>query len=263
MRSSYKTIALWIGLILLFVAFYQYFGATQPHWARNAREPEPVWVTAVPVGAMVVVFGVLFVVFRRTAKRNALSVEAVGLMNQGRYSEALAKFEEFRRQSPKHPLSPYNVGVANLALWRVEEAAKDFDAADALAKQQPYLKEAIPPFAAVASALLGKPELAKQWLSRLDPKKGDRPLALLAEGLLACRAGDDAGARATLTRFEVKQLGGFHAALAIAVSAFCLERQSGELKPVDKVALFGETGPERLKALWPELAEFVAKAPAA
>lgn len=263
MRQSTKTIALWAVLVVLFVAFYQYFSTTEHGEPRSSREPEAIWASVVPVAAVVVVVGVLFVVFRRTAKRNALSVEAVGLMNQGRYSQALEKFEEFRRKAPKHPLSPYNVAVANLALWRVEEAAKDFDAADALAKQAPDLKEAVPPFAALASGLLGKPEVAKQWLARLDPQKGDRPLALLAEGLLACRAGDHAGARATLTRFEVKQLGGFHAALASAVSALCLERISGELRPVDKVALFGETGPERLSALWPKLAEFVAKAPAA
>jgi hypothetical protein len=41
-----------------------------------------------------------------------------------------------------------------------------------------------------------------------------------------------------------------------------VEEASGELRHVDAVPLFGETGPEGLRKAWPELIAVVERAPA-
>lgn len=41
-----------------------------------------------------------------------------------------------------------------------------------------------------------------------------------------------------------------------------IEHLSGEKRHVDRIALFGETGPEGLRKGWPELIDFVERAPA-
>jgi hypothetical protein len=61
----------------------------------------------------------------------------------------------------------------------------------------------------------------------------------------------------------VKQLGGGTGALVNALRAWAIERTTGELRHVDRVLLFGETGPQAVEKVWPELAQFVARAPAA
>ena len=50
--------------------------------------------------------------------------------------------------------------------------------------------------------------------------------------------------------------------LFVAFYQMCIEKLTGELRHVDRIALFGETGPEELRKAWPELIAFVERAPA-
>ena len=70
------------------------------------------------------------------------------------------------------------------------------------------------------------------------------------------------GARAKLSTFEVKQTSGTIGTFARTLDAFCIERLTGELRHIDRIALFGETGPEGLRKAWPEFIAFVERAPA-
>ena len=99
-------------------------------------------------------------------------------------------------------------------------------------------------------------------LAEVPAGRGDPGRVGLAEAILLIRAGDAMGARAKLGRFEVKHMAGTIGALARTLDALCIERLTGELRHVDRVALFGESGPDELRKAWPELIAFVERAPA-
>jgi hypothetical protein len=155
------------------------------------------------------------------------------------------------------------VGIARLFLWQLDEAMTELDAAVKRPENIALVSRGGPMLLALAAALKGMPTAAKAWLQQVDPRDADLGNTLLAQAVLMCREGSFASARQLLSRHEIKQLGGFYAALANALYAWCVEQTQGELRHVDRIALFGETGPERLKAAWPELAAFVERAPPA
>jgi hypothetical protein len=250
-----KTIVLWVVLIVFFVAFYRAFSNGQGGINFSGLGFAP-WAIVAAVFTGVVVWG------RRQRRINQLSTDGAELLNRGRCAEALAKFEEFRRRS-RSPIGPYNVGVARLWLWQFDEAARELEAARKGAKQVPAVAAGIPIVLGLVNAMQGDRNAAENAFASIDAKLKDSGQVLLLQGVLACRTGDFTKARQLFARHEIKQLGGFHGALANALNAWCIEQTQGELRHVDRIALFGETGPERLKAAWPELAAFVERAPAA
>ena len=86
-------------------------------------------------------------------------------------------------------------------------------------------------------------------------------LRTLVTAVIAARAGRAMEAFTRLSQPEVKQLGGMPRALADTLRAFLVFQDRGERWPVDRIALFGESGPEQLQKVWPELAAFVEQAP--
>jgi hypothetical protein len=140
----------------------------------------------------------------------------------------------------------------------VDTALSDFQTS----KDQGGLKsEFIAPYLAdhfaLSLALLNRPAEAHDALAHAPATSR----ATLAKAVRLEREGDAAGARKALACFEVKQLGGVLGALGRTVDLMSLERLTGELRPVDRVALFGETGSDALRKLWPELVDFVERAP--
>ena len=71
--------------------------------------------------------------------------------------------------------------------------------------------------------------------------------------------GEDA--REMLGRYELRSLGGPTRGLSDALKAWSVELTTGGRRHVDRVALFGEAGPEGLREAWPELVAFVERAP--
>ncbi|MBE2253490.1 MAG: hypothetical protein IAE78_28440 [Myxococcus sp.] len=115
---------------------------------------------------------------------------------------------------------------------------------------------------ALVKALLGDVAGARQALGQ-RPSSADPRLNTLTEAVLQLRAGDLEGARTRLGRFDAKQLAGTFGALGRALEGFCVAQLSGELRHVDRVALYGETGSGELASAWPELVAFVERAPPA
>lgn len=76
------------------------------------------------------------------------------------------------------------------------------------------------------------------------------------------RAGNDAEAADLLRRRETRMLGGPARALADALYSWSLDRQGHPPRPIDRVTLFGEASTDALRRVWPELADFVDRAPA-
>lgn len=265
MKQSTKTLLLWVALIIGFVAFYNIF-ANDPSRPPAPRDPDApsVW-TSILTTWLPVVFLFLFFIFfmRRMRNQHAPTHDGVRLLYQGRYVQALQKFEEYRRAQPQQPAGPFNTGSTKMQLWKLESALLDLQASEKLANGKvPTMAAMIPEHLALTLALLGREGEARLQLAAIPAGQGDPGRVALVEGILLARRGDAAGARAKLNTFEVKQMAGTVGGLARALDAFCIEQLNGELRHVDRIALFGETGPDELRRAWPEFIAFVERAPA-
>lgn len=258
-----RTIVLWVVLVVLFVGASKFFGA-RPQTPSNEAGDD--WLRAMLWQFVPIFVGFVFfaVFFGRFQKKIALANEGVRLMSQGRYAEALEKFERYRLAHPKEAPGAFNAGVAKLCLWKLERAAEDLKAAEQLGGQKlSTLATSLPEHLALTLALLADEAGARRSLALIPAGKGDAGRIALAEAVLFARAGNPTEARRRLGSFESKQLGGSIGALARAVDAMCVEALTNELRHVDRIALFGETGPQELRKAWPELVAFVERAPAA
>jgi len=257
-----RTIVIWVVLIILFFGFYAFFAA------HPSAEPSPrtddvsLWQAIVTQFLPIMVLFTVFVVFMRRLRRQSLpATVGVTLLSQGRYAEALAQFEQDRSTNPKDTVGVFNTGVAKLSLWKLEA---DLQAAEQMAGgKRPVLETLLPEHLALAFALVGDEAAARQRLATIASGKGDPGRIALAEAILLTRAGNPSEARRRLGSFESKQLGGTMGALARVVDAMCVESLTGELRHVDRVALFGEGGPDELRKAWPDFVAFIERAPAA
>lgn len=75
------------------------------------------------------------------------------------------------------------------------------------------------------------------------------------------RAGDFRAVLDRVSGFDAKQLPGVLGALGRTLEAWAVELTSGERRHVDRVALYGESGPDELVRAWPELVAFTERAP--
>ncbi len=261
MGSVFRLVGLWMVLVVGFVGFYQVFstpGSGVSHPTEAAVSPWPsVALQSLPVLVFVVVFPVVFFRLRRLTER---SLEGVQLLQSGRSLAALEMFTGLQKSAPQNWANLHNVAFAQLTLWRVADAK----ATVAKLEAQKMWRSAIDHLGAVHALILalgadvgGAKALAGRPKSKLDAGR-----YALAQAAIACRDGNFAEAVTELEKYEVKQLGGFLAALAQALKAWSVEKTTGRLLPIDRVLLFGESGPEGMKLAWPEFAEFVARAPA-
>jgi tetratricopeptide (TPR) repeat protein len=262
MTRSAKTILLWLVLIVMFVAFYRVFSVPPDGSAVTRTKPPTDWgAVAAQWVPIIVLLGVVFAFLTYRQRKHAPTYQGVRLLGQGRYVQALEVFEKYRKSQPSQPAAAFNMGSTRLMLWKLEAALLDFQAAKKLGTPGD-LATLLPEHLALTHALLGHLGEAKAAIDALPAGKGDAGRLRLAEAIILARSGDAAGARAKLATFEVKQLAGTLGAFARTLDAFCIERLTGELRHLDRIALFGETGPEELRRAWPELITFVERAPA-
>lgn len=214
----------------------------------------------VTLASGLVVSGVLWLWLRRANREAGERRAASRLINLGRYSQALNVFGAESELRPSDPIAAFNAGVCRLHLWQLPRAAADFERARALGHSA-ALAAILPEHLSLTYALLGRaPEAAR--LLEGAPAGGHPGRQALVRAILHARSGDPIRARAQLGTFEAKQLGGVMGGLARTVDAYCVEALTGEQRHVDRVALFGETGADGLAQAWPELIDFVERAPA-
>lgn len=190
----------------------------------------------------------------------------VRALNRGRYFEALEAFSKLATIAPRDPVIHFDLGLARLQLWQLDQARAALDVAWAGRQEagdySTQLVALVPENVALVAALQGRAEEALRWLSAVPSPDADPARSALVRGVIAARAGDWNGARALLAPFEVKQLGGSLGGLSRVLDAMAIEGLTGERRHVDRVALYGETGPEALRPHWPELVDFVERTPA-
>jgi hypothetical protein len=204
------------------------------------------------VGCLVFMIGVL--------QFQSRSLEAAALMGQGRL-EAASRVLTRRRIARWTGVGFYNLGLIELGLWRANEASLAFEQAWKYGPQK-RLRALVAPQLALSRALIGDATGAERWLveyGKLSPHESGQ--ALLARSLVAARAGKPKAASELLERYEMNALSGPIRGLREAMRAWCEEALTGQARFVDRVALFGEAGPERLQALWPEIVAFAQRVP--
>lgn len=251
-----RRIWLWLVVVAFFLAAF----------TLATRLPEDLRVRFVtswfPFASFAVFLAVFLLFFSWARAANRLSVEGNSLLSQGRFVEAIGMFEQAAKLARRSNVIPYYRGIALMCLWRVPEAEASFAEAAAQRFVAADLTKLLFPSRSLSAALLGRDDVA---LARLEEAEaigaGNTAEALLARAVLAVRGERWADAKALLQRYEVKLLGGPMRGLADALYAWSIERLTGELRPVDRVGLQGEAGPDALKKVWPELVTFVDRAP--
>jgi tetratricopeptide (TPR) repeat protein len=245
-----RIVGLWAFLIVLFVVFYNVFSSGQS--------------VSLPFGWLVpVLFVVFFAFFLRgrlgTAKDHN---EGLVLMQQGRYVDALAKFQKARASS-RLAMPSAGLGGAYLSMWRISESIAAYE--DFLKRSRGIIQTTpgVGPLI-LASLALGKAingDVAGTRALLDDPKTGllASSTGSLAELVLLCRAERWADAHELLRTkgLLLDQLGGVFRALLDAITAFVASKTGGADGAVSSVRLFRETSSDGLKQAWPELVAFV------
>ncbi len=270
MKPFVRTILLWFLLVVVFLAFFNWFNTPRedvgsPELAHAVDRPSLLWEVLGSWLPVVLVAGGLFAFFvwraRRTNQRNT---DGITLLQKGRFLDALKAFEAVRDRNQRAGVGWYNAGIALLGLWRVVDADASFATAAAKDMRLWDFRTLLAPQRALTAALLDRrTDVADRLVECASLAVADSAQATLAKAVLAAREGRWPDARAELQRYEVKMLSGPTRGLADALTAWAAEQLTGQLRHVDKVALFGETGPDGLKKVWPELVGFVDRAPAA
>jgi hypothetical protein len=161
-------------------------------------------------------------------------------------------------------VSLYYLGLCKLSLWRLTEAEAIFG--KALARPTDRFKVSdlsslILPSQALTLATLGRAAEARGCIDAATRGDlGQMPAVLLAGVVLEAREGHWEAVRTGLRQNEIKQLGGPPRGLAEALGAWTVEQLTGERRPVDQVALFGEAGPDAFAKAWPAFDAFLKRA---
>ncbi|GMT99360.1 hypothetical protein KH5H1_34790 [Corallococcus caeni] len=199
--------------------------------------------------------------YRRSKK---LTDEGLQLLSEGRVAAALDRFEAARPLAKVQVVPTYNIGITQLQLWRLPTAGRELSSLESR-------KDLTPQFRAVLSTALALVDALEGRLARVESRLAeaksqvDFPLGLapLASAVVACREGRWAEARALLGDASLENLTGPLRGLRNALEAWCVEQLTGERRPVDAIALFGEASQDSLQAAWPEFVDHVVKHAAA
>lgn len=194
----------------------------------------------------------------RRAQRGAReNNRAIALMNEGRFVDAIAAFEAAASLTPRSPLPAYNIGNASLWLWRLDDARTRIDKATRTIAGRPLRIMAVPTLAFIAAVQKdrSRADALEKEVEALNLTRG--PLVLLARAVWLAR---DEKWREVLEALEfnrIRALGGPARAVADALRAWAMVQTGQPLPLVDRVGVFGETGPEALKHWWPEFTDFL------
>lgn len=283
-QSPKRTLALWVVLIVMFVAIYTLFSET-PHAARRtlARcEPDYRWMVTV-VGSLLFAFGTLFVWFwRQFKKTNAFNREqeqaSVALVD-GQWQAAVAQFGALMEKYRGHGgrlVAAYQRAWAKLRDHDLEGALADAIESD---KSAGLFTKGMRTRGAVLIghlyALRGDTATAARWLEdareRVAKLEGDRLYVgaqlCVAEATLLCRQDKHGEALALLDREQSKLDSLLQVTAAVEVwvlRAFATQhtasaRSIGNLEPMLTLLRTRRRGSfDYLAVGWPALRDFLA-----
>ncbi len=263
MKSSTKTILLWVVLIVLFTAFYQLFSNNPPRPEGNQDSSNVSWWVVLMVIAIV---GVLvgysrFQASRPWRKQYDAAMKAFG---KGRFAEALELWTQSYEKTPWRPTVRFNIASARLNLWQLARSREDLMESLKLGEkaQQAALPYLVWVQVAFIDALEGKLADSRAATDKAGTSKDvTLNVPILTQAVLDVREGRLEQAQRSLRSSEMRQITGTLGELVRVLDAFCTFLATGEVRHVDKVALFQEAAPDELMRAWPELGAFLSKAP--
>lgn len=184
--------------------------------------------------------------------------EGTARLQQGRCNEALGIFDTLDGAWPPVPMLPVQRGLALLGLWRLEELRRTYEPlVSRPGRVQALFIFLTRPRLALACALLGDATRARELV---DQQPSD-PTSLLAAAVLALREKHPREACALLERKAIYQLAGPERGLRDALHAWGAHQLTGQIRHVNRVAIWGEGGPEELARAWPEFMAALERAP--
>ncbi|RKG87435.1 hypothetical protein [Corallococcus terminator] len=227
------------------------------HFEPEAYETARSFAPSIPY-LLIPLSGLLALYFLPRYRRSkALTDEGLQLLSQGRVAAALDKFEASRPLAKSPVIPTYNIGISRLQLWQLSVAERELAGLEARTDLTPRFRELLSASLAMVSAMDGRVALAEKRLSVKTWDGTPHLMAVLASGVVACRTGRWAEALEQLGHSSLQELTGPLRGLREALEAWCQEHLTGEQRPVDAVAVFGEASPDVLEACWPELVTFL------
>jgi tetratricopeptide (TPR) repeat protein len=269
-----KVLLLWISLILMFFAIYQFLSPPAPHHrAAQALSPHS-WLfdyCGQILGMVVVLSAMIWGVWvaRGNARFNLESAEGIALLEKGAAAQAAALFEGLIARHPHNgDAARFNAGTARLRAGQLDRAIELLTlVADEKKKASNAQTQAWAELAA-AYALAGKPDEATAWLAKVEARPNVNTFALVwPRALVAARRGELVELARTLeTRWRQLEntLTGNVLRRLLLLRAFAVatsEGPRGTATAEPLLARLRPTTPDEfawLTGSWPELAAFVA-----
>jgi len=231
--------------LLLFLGFFVAFSISKDH-----QKLAIVFGAAPAIGYIVAII----IDAQRGARENS---RGLLLLTEGRCVEALAAFESAAVLMPLSAIPRYNVGNANVWLWKLEEARTQIQAATEWMSGAALRSIAVPTLAYIAAIQNTRPR-ADELNKEIETLKiAGNPVVLLAQAVWFAREEKWGEVMRSIEIERVRVLGGPTRAFADALRAWAMVKTGQPLPPIDRVGVFGETGPDALKKWWPEFTEFL------
>ena len=200
--------------------------------------------------------GWLIVVSRRSQRGAVVNNRGLTLMSEGRLVEAIAALEEAKGLLVS-PLPTFNIGMASLWLWRLDEARTQLEKSTSTRAGRPLRVIATPALFFIANVQNDAARTAT-YEAELKPLGAERS-SVVHIGR-AVRFARDRNWREVLNALSLsntRPLGGPARAVADALRAWATVELGGTCPPIDHVGVFGETGPAAVRVWWPEFADFL------
>jgi hypothetical protein len=212
----------------------------------------PIWHAISPFPFGFVVLATVAAPFVQRARKERALRDVTALIDGRRYVDALTHAERARRLWPRWKGMAMLRGLAETVLWRVEAARLSFLTPLSLGLDPDDEREVMR-LALVAAELAGNPdrERARVARARLPAKTLEFPNFI--------RAARERDWQLVLELGKTLQVEACFAPLVDVLLAMAEEDTNP--RPIDKITFLGETGLEQVEKFWPDLADFVKRAP--
>ena len=276
-RAMGRTIAIWLLLIVMFIALYALLSAPEPYPQVETRGYSGWWIAVAVAITVALVLGLVVWIVVGTKRYNQRQAPGLTAIAEGDFAHAATLFEALARRYRANPnfaaVARHNQGYALMLAGDTAAAVGillGVERTPGLANESVRRKAALQ--LGRCFALAGDVDKAQRWLeaTRARPAGATDPVhdqALLdaLEGLVLCRRGKLDEARAYYEQawprlcsyLPVNKMAEVWLLRAFAVAAGSTPRDAGAAEPW--LRLVRSTSPDivdRITARWPELATF-------
>jgi tetratricopeptide (TPR) repeat protein len=272
--ASGKTIGLWVVLIVLFVAFYNFFRSASPDGEASAPSDSGSGFSAWSLVNWLfwpVVIAFFAVLLRQGMRWWRINEKGRAYLSYGDFESAIQVFDGVARKAKGAVRAEAVVHLGLVALRRgeLERALSLFTQAESsqLLAQHPGLSPTLPGLLSFCESLLGDLAAARKWLEVAHARGAQvaSGYSLLAEVALLCREGHlAAAAKIVDTRWrEAERSSVWETKVLRLLKAFALdgleaaEHETARYEALAGLRPFRRGELDLLAADWPKLRDFM------